>query len=225
MKCNAPRPPEFETSMNLPARARPGRWRFSGALILFTAIWLAMLLWGNGAVDQRIYQALYSGDRPALAAVARFFTMLGEPTLVIAASVVGAVWLWFAGHRHLAPAFFAITAFARLFTELQKYWIARVRPELEPHLVVVKSMSFPSGHATSSMVFFVMTALVLTQGSRWRNAAVGIAVVLALLVGLSRVMLGVHWPSDVVGGWAFGLMWLLLTLRMADRWVARGARR
>ena len=211
--------------MTSPAHARPSRWRFAGALILLMAIWLAMLAWGNGPVDRQIYQSLYSGDRPALAAAARVLTALGEPTLLIAASAAGALWLWLAGHRHLAPAFFAITAFARLFTELQKYWIARARPEVEPHLVIVKSMSFPSGHATSSMVFYVMAALVLSQGSRWRNAAVAGAVLLSLLIGTSRVMLGVHWPSDVAGGWAFGLMWLLVTLRMAQRWVERGATR
>ena len=179
-----------------------------------------MLAFGGGQLDRAVYQALYAGDRPALSAIGRFFTLLGEPTLLILASVVGAVWLWFAGHRHLAPAFFAITAFARVFTEGQKYWIARARPDLEPHLVIVKSMSFPSGHATSSMVFFVMLALVLTERHRrWRAAAAALAIVVALAVGTSRVMLGVHWPSDVVGGWAFGMLWLLLTLRLAERWI------
>lgn len=193
--------------------------RFAAALVALAAVWLTMLALGGGPLDRAIYEALYAGDRPLLSAIARFFTLMGEPTLLILASVVGALWLWFAGHRHLAPAFFAITAFARVFTEAQKYWIARARPDIEPHLVIVKSMSFPSGHATSSMVFFVMVALVLTEGSRWRAPAAALAILMSLAVGASRVMLGVHWPSDVVGGWAFGLLWLLLTLRLAERWV------
>lgn len=193
--------------------------RFAAALVALAAVWMTMLALGGGALDRAIYEALYAGDRPVLSAIARFFTLMGEPTLLILASIIGASWLWFAGHRHLAPAFFAITAFARVFTEAQKYWIARVRPDMEPHLVVVKSMSFPSGHATSSMVFFVMVALVLTEGSRWRAPAAALAILMSLAVGASRVMLGVHWPSDVVGGWAFGLLWLLLTLRLAERWV------
>jgi undecaprenyl-diphosphatase len=60
-------------------------------------------------------------------------------------------------------------------------------------------------------------ALALTRDTRWHRAAAAAAIVLSLLVGTSRVMLGVHWPSDVVGGWAFGLLWVLLTLRLAER--------
>jgi undecaprenyl-diphosphatase len=198
---------------------RPARLRYAVTIAALAALWLAMLLWGNGPVDQRVYGALYSGHIPALVAVARVFTALGEPTVLIAASALVSVWLWFAGHHRLAPAFFAITMFARLFSEAQKYWIGRARPDLESHLVVVKSMSFPSGHATSSMVFYLTLALVLTEGSRWRHAAVFAAILLSILVGASRVMLGVHWPSDVVGGWAFGMLWVLLTLRMAERFV------
>jgi undecaprenyl-diphosphatase len=105
----------------------------------------------------------------------------------------------------------------RGLSEAQKYWIARARPDLEPHLVVVKTSSFPSGHATSSMVFCLAVALALTTRSRWRRPAVAGAVLLSLLIGTSRVILGVHWPSDVVGGWAFGMLWVLLTLRPAER--------
>jgi undecaprenyl-diphosphatase len=107
----------------------------------------------------------------------------------------------------------------RLLTEAQKYWIARARPDLEPHLVVVKTTSFPSGHATSSMIFYLSLALMLTvhHHARRRLVAASTAIALSVLVGLSRVMLGVHWPSDVVGGWAFGLLWVLLTLRSAER--------
>jgi undecaprenyl-diphosphatase len=105
----------------------------------------------------------------------------------------------------------------RFFGEAQKYWIARVRPDLEPHLVVVKSSSFPSGHAASSMIFYLSLALAFTAHSRGRFAAAGAAILLSLMVGTSRVMLGVHWPSDVIGGWAFGMLWVLLTLRSAER--------
>jgi undecaprenyl-diphosphatase len=85
--------------------------------------------------------------------------------------------------------------------------------------VVVKTSSFPSGHATSSMIFYTVIALTLTAKSRWHRPAVAGAILLSLLIGLSRVMLGVHWPSDVIGGWSFGLMWVLLTLRLAERAV------
>jgi undecaprenyl-diphosphatase len=84
---------------------------------------------------------------------------------------------------------------------------------------VVKTSSFPSGHATSSMIFYLTVALALTGGTRWHRTAVAGAVLLSLLIGTSRVMLGVHWPSDVIGGWAFGLLWVLLTLKLAGRFL------
>ena len=100
---------------------------------------------------------------------------------------------------------------------MQKTWVARVRPDLEPHLVVVKTQSFPSGHATSSMILYLTVALALTAGTRWQRPAAAGAILLSLLIGTSRVMLGVHWPSDVVGGWAFGMLWVLVALRPAER--------
>jgi len=102
--------------------------------------------------------------------------------------------------------------------------VARVRPALEPHLVVVKSQSFPSGHASSSMIFYLTMALILTHRGPWRRWAAAGAVLLSLLIGTSRVMLGVHWPSDVIGGWVFGLLWVLLTLRIAEHLIQSDSR-
>ncbi|MFL6830242.1 MAG: phosphatase PAP2 family protein [Sphingomicrobium sp.] len=193
--------------------------RFTGVIVALTALWLAMLLWGGGPLDQAVYEALYAGRSPALAAIARAFTALGEPTVLISAGVAAALWLWYAGHRHLPFVLVAIVMLGRGLSELQKYWIARVRPDVEAHLVVVKTSSFPSGHAASSMIFYLTLALALTRGTRWHRITPAAAVLLSLLIGTSRVMLGVHWPSDVIGGWAFGMLWVLLTLRMARRWV------
>lgn len=196
---------------------RASQVRFAASLIALAAIWLAMLLLGRGPLDRAVYLTLYAGGHPALVTIARVFTFLGEPTVLIAAGFVTAVLLWRGGHRHLPWVLIAITLIGRGASELQKYWIARGRPDLEPHLVVVKTSSFPSGHATSSMIFYLTMALALAAGTRWHRAAAGGAIVLSLLIGLSRVMLGVHWPSDVIGGWAFGLLWVLVTLRLARR--------
>ena len=195
---------------------RRAHWRLIVAVLALAAIWLAMLLGGAGPVDRAIYEALYAGHRPELLAVARTLTFFGDPTLLIGASCIAALWLWHRGGDRAGLVLIVVTLTGRLLGEAQKYWIARVRPDLEPHLVVVKTNSFPSGHATSSMIFYLALALLLAS-HRHRFAAAAAAVVLALLVGTSRVMLGVHWPSDVIGGWAFGLLWLLLTLRPAER--------
>ena len=192
-------------------------WKLASAVIALAGIWLAMLLYGGGPIDRAIYQALYAGGHPVLVAIARLFTTLGDPTFLIAAGVGCALWLWYAGKGRLAIVLVAVTMIGRGLAEVQKYSIARVRPDLEPHMVVVKTSSFPSGHATSSMIFFLTIALALTAGSRWHRRAAAGAVLLSLLIGASRVMLGVHWPSDVVGGWAFGGLWVMLTLRLTER--------
>jgi undecaprenyl-diphosphatase len=176
-----------------------------------------MLLLGGGTVDRSIAGALYVGSSPALVAVARIFTALGEPTVLIAAGFVAAAALWWIGRGRFALGLLLVILIGRAVTEAQKYWIARARPDIEPHLVVVKTSSFPSGHAASSMIFYLVLALALTGRTTWRRIAAAGAVELSLLTGLSRVMLGVHWPSDVIGGWSFGMLWVLLTLPPAER--------
>lgn len=193
------------------------QWRFIAAITTLAVIWLVMLLGGTGTVDRTVYEALYAGNRPVLAAIAHFLTALGEPTVLIAATLLCSLWLWYAGRGRLGITLLAIAMLGRALSEVQKYWIGRDRPDLEAHLVVVKTRSFPSGHANSSMIFYLMVALALTSGTRWQRPAAVAAVLLSLMIGTSRVMLGVHWPSDVIGGWAFGLLWVLLTLRPAER--------
>jgi undecaprenyl-diphosphatase len=191
--------------------------RFAAAIIALAVIWLAMLVLGAGALDRSVYEALYVGQRPALIPVARALTFLGEPTVLIGAGLVWALWLWWTARARLAITLVLIVLIGRCLSEAQKFSIGRVRPDVEPHLVIVQTSSFPSGHATSSMVFYLTFALTLTAGTRWHRAAVAGAVLLSLLIGTSRVMLGVHWPSDVIGGWAFGMLWVLLSLPLAER--------
>jgi len=193
------------------------QWRIIAAIVALAAIWLAMLLLGGGWLDRAIYEDLYAGHRPVLLGIARAFTALGEPTFLIAACVACTLWLWYAGRARLGIVLLLIALLGRGLSEIQKYSVARARPDLEPHLVVVKTSSFPSGHAISSMIFCLTLALALTAHNRWRRPAIGMAVLLSLLIGTSRVMLGVHWPSDVIGGWAFGMLWVLLALRPAER--------
>src|SRR5207253_7562775 len=120
-------------------------------------------------------------------AVARAFTALGDPTMLIGAGVLVALWLWRSGRGRTGLALLLVTMTGRGLGEAQKYWIARVRPDLEPHLVVVKTSSFPSGHAASSMIFYLTLAVALTAGMRWHRFVVAGAVLLSLLIGTSRV--------------------------------------
>jgi undecaprenyl-diphosphatase len=202
--------------MAMPMRARAGQVRYFSTCLALTAVWLAMLLFGAGPLDRRIYELLYAGHRPVLAVIAHVLTAFGEPTVLVAAGFLIAGWLWWRRRGRFALALMLVVLIGRGLSEVQKYTVARVRPALEPHLVAVKTSSFPSGHATSSMIFYLALALALAPAG-WRRPAAACAILLSLLIGTSRVMLGVHWPSDVIGGWTFGALWVLLTLRVAER--------
>lgn len=119
-------------------------------------------------------------------------------------------------HRPAAIALLATVVGGRLLIELLKMAVGRPRPALDAHPVYVFSQSFPSGHAGNTMITFGAIALFALP-ERWRTAGLAIAVSLSLLIGSTRPLLGVHWPSDVVGGWCLGLLWLLLCWSLWER--------
>ncbi len=206
-------------------RPPPARWVVVALSAGLAAIFLAMMIGGAGALDRLVFAAFYAGGQPGWIAAARALSLLGDPRVLIPATLAIAAWLGWRGHRHSALTLVAVTLAGRGLNSLIKLGVARVRPDIEPHLMVELSNSFPSGHAAGSMIFFLTLALLLAHRRPWRGRAAAAAILVAILVGLSRVMLGVHWPSDVVGGWAFGALWVLVTLRMADDLVAPRLRR
>lgn len=195
--------------------------RLLAPIAVLAAVWLIMLLLGGRPLDRQVYETLYAGRSPALVEVAKALSIIGQGPVLIAAGFLCALWLAWTSRGRLAVVLLLVTLVGRGLGELQKYEIARVRPDVEPHLVFVKTMSFPSGHAASSMIFGLTVALALAAGTRWERAAVAVAILLSLLIGTSRVMLGVHWPSDVVGGWAFGLLWVMISFPLALRLAGR----
>jgi undecaprenyl-diphosphatase len=185
---------------------------YSRAALLLGApvlLWLAMLLLGGGALDHRILLDLYAGRRPVVADAARLVTILGDGRVVTLLAIAGAIVLFF--RRRSWPALVLVlgTALGKALTEIQKYGFSRLRPDENPHLVVVHNLSFPSGHSANAMMTYVALALFLADREH-RRFWLAAAVAVSFLVGLSRVMLGVHWPSDVVGGWSYGLLWAFL---------------
>jgi len=99
----------------------------------------------------------------------------------------------------------------------------RARPDVTPHLVHVSSASFPSGHATISAAVYLSLGLMLAETDPHRIGRVFLVAFMCLivvLIGCSRVYLGVHWPSDVVAGWCIGAVWALLVFA-AMRWLRR----
>lgn len=208
------------TGLDLPRKAQPKHIALPAAALAL--LWLAMMIAGAGEIDGRLLALVYGADRPLVRDVARAFTFLGEGPVLILISVAVAAWLLWRGSPRSGLVLVAVTLAGRALIDAQKYGIRRLRPEDLEHLVPVSSPAFPSAHAGNSMIVCLTIALVLARGTGWRRPAIAAGVALALLVGLSRVVLGVHWPSDVAGGWAFGLLWVLLALPWAERLANRG---
>jgi undecaprenyl-diphosphatase len=174
-----------------------------------------MLLLGAGAGDRELLLALYAADEPWIALVALGLTKLGDWSTLVAVTFLGTFWLLSRRRPWDALTLLAASLSGRILVILQKIWFERLRPEEDMRLVDVSSLSFPSGHAGNSMIVYLSLALLLFEEPRKRRIAAGCAIVLSLLIGVSRPLVGVHWPRDVVGGWAFGLLWVLLWLRLA----------
>jgi undecaprenyl-diphosphatase len=106
-----------------------------------------------------------------------------------------------------------------------KLSLNRPRPELVPHLAKVSNASFPSGHAMiSAAIYFTVAAMLAETQSRTavRAYLMALAGVLVVLIGVSRIYLGVHWPSDVMAGWCLGSVWALVAFA-ANRALRRKA--
>lgn len=145
--------------------------------------------------------------------VARDITALGSGAVLVVVAVLVTGFL--ALSRHFAAALFVAVASlggATLNTIL-KTLFDRQRPDLEMRLIEIDSLSFPSGHAMSSATIYLTLAVLLTRLVTRRREKIYLlvaALLLSFVVGLSRVYLGVHYPTDVVAGWAAGVAWAQL---------------
>ena len=163
------------------------------------------------------------GGPPWLRAAAIDVTALGSVTVL--SLWVGFAVVLLAAQRLWLTAAATLTAClsVSLAIDAVKWDVARPRPTVVPHLVQVAHSSFPSGHAAGSAAIYLTLAALASQvvpDRRGRHALIVMAVLLTGMIGASRVYLGVHWPSDVLAGWAFGTVWALAW------WLATaGARR
>lgn len=145
-------------------------------------------------------------------------THLGGAPFLLSVLAIAAL-LTMRRSRRDAVLLLAIVLSGRLMVELIKWLVNRARPAFDEHPVTVFSQSFPSGHAGNSMVTYLAIAVVALPRA-WRGPGVAGALLLSIAIGITRPILGVHWPTDVVGGWAFGLAWVWLCLEIAKRFRA-----
>lgn len=196
--------------------------------VLFALVvaWAAMLLFGGLDLDRALLSLLHGGDRSSeLVLGARVASAFGSAEILIPLSLAAAAWLVFQRRIKSAAVLILATTSGRILVELQKAQTARIRPAEQPQLAEVHNLAFPSGHAANATIVFLTLAFLLTSTYPRRALAVWAAVWLSILVGVSRLVLGVHWPSDVIAGWAFGLFWTLLLLRLTGHEVGDGSPR
>lgn len=188
----------------------------AGALIV---LGLAGLLWAPvHALDIRILLAMRHPEDPSqllgppwVREMLRDFMGLGGEGVQVIFIACGLGVLWLAGRRREAYWFLGGVVGAFVIGSVLKHLIARPRPELIPHGAYTFTASFPSGHTMMATVVWSWLALALADavGKRAvRDFALAIALVIAFVVGASRVYMGVHWPSDVVESWGLGIAWV-----------------
>lgn len=196
----------------------------TGALLVFT--WLATQVFRNAAMDfdAAVRDGVHAWATPPLTAFFRVVTQFGsEVVLVPLGSVV--VWRFAAaGRRHAAVLFVIAALGGEALDFMLKVLFRRTRPEVFFGLAAPQTYSFPSGHAMLSVCFYgVLAALVAPRlESRGRRAAMWAgAAVAAALIGLSRVYLGVHYPSDIVAGYAAAVVWVFSVRAGYGIWLRR----
>jgi undecaprenyl-diphosphatase len=210
----------------------------AGALLTVTLIWGFVHIAGEVAegdtqrFDEKIMLLLRHPDDirqprgPAwLPGAMRDIPALGSPPVMILFTLAVVVALAVRGQYHAVALVLGATLSGRFLNMYLKAFFARPRPDLALHLTEVRTASFPSGHAMESAIIYLTLAALLARlvvPRALKLYIVGVALFLSFLVGLSRVYLGVHYPTDVLAGWMAGLAWAVLCWGIATYLQRRG---
>lgn len=154
----------------------------------------------------------------------RDVTSLGGTVVLVFITLATIVYLLLAGNRQAALFVLAAIGGGQILSSALKLGVDRPRPDLVSHLVDVHTLSFPSGHAMLSAVTYLTLGALLTHILPDRVTklyVLSLAVLLTFGVGVSRIYLGVHWPSDVLAGWCAGAAWAMLCWLAARRFMRR----
>ena len=155
----------------------------------------------------------------------RDVTSLGGVTITTMVTLAAVGFLLLSRRRGAALFVLASIAGAATLSFVIKGVIERPRPELTLHSMEVYTSSFPSGHATGAAATYLTLGALLARFQRRRRLKaylLTLAVILTVMIGLSRLYLGVHWPSDVLAGWTLGSSWALLCWMVARQLQRQG---
>jgi undecaprenyl-diphosphatase len=152
------------------------------------------------------------------------FTALGGLTVLFLITGVTTGYFVIIGKRNLAFVIVSTVLSGWMVSATIKLLVGRERPDIVPHLVAVHDASFPSGHAMVSAVTYLTLGTLLASIQQSKLASryiITISVALTLLIGSSRIFLGVHFPTDVIAGWLLGAAWAMICHAIARRYILR----
>lgn len=194
----------------------------------------AMFLWLSSqvmtsetiaAIDAAAFDVAVSIHTPWLTTLVTWITTIGNTSVLTVLSIAVGLWLARLGSRRRLIAFAATMVLGGLLNVLLKSSTERPRPGVFEPLVRATGFSFPSGHSMGSMLFFgslsYVLAVTLETHRGWRVLAVAGCLLCAVAIGLSRVYLGVHYLSDVAGGFSAGICWIGICIAATEAWTAR----
>ena len=199
-------------------------------LPLMAAIVMLIAAWTGGPQNDVDFGVVAEAVKarqadPLLTELPAWLSLMGNAIILLPATALVIILLIVGGRRRSAALLFVVVALERVLLDGMKILLGRERPEIALHPVETHSFSFPSGHAANTMTVLVAMALFALP-KHHRRWSVPLAITLAALVGLTRPWLGVHWPSDVLGGWMLAALVIFAALWADDRWkiTARDAR-
>jgi membrane-associated phospholipid phosphatase len=199
--------------------------RFTIALVttlIFVAIARAVIEGHADAIDRAIALAIHRVDTPTLDRVMIVVTESGAGATIAVAIAIVAAWCLHEQRSRLAVVLVMNGVAEEATNWLLKELFARNRPALFEEIMRPTSYSFPSGHAMSAVAAYGALAVVLiAMRPGWRPVVIPISVLWILAIGFSRVYLGVHWPSDVIAGFAAGAPFVLVTIQLTRAVPAR----
>jgi undecaprenyl-diphosphatase len=178
-------------------------------------------------IENKIMQGLRPAGQPlgpvGTVAVVRDVTALGSAVVLVIMTLLILGYLWMTGRTRVLLLIAVATAGGQGLNLVLKHSFSRERPDAALHLVEVSSTSFPSGHSMASSIFYLTIGVLLARTAKRRREKVyfvGSALLLTVLIGFSRVYLGVHYPTDVLAGWSAGTAWAMGCWLVAD-WLGR----
>ena len=195
------------------------------SILLFQVLLEGPLTRVDGDLADRLNDMVRA--RPNVVTGLQLVSWLGKPPALWVVTAASIAYTWRHGAHRLTFFLLATTLGGAVLSTAVKVLVDRPRPEVDHPIATAFGKSFPSGHALSSTVVYgavLLTFLPVLAGRR-RHAAVAISSVLVLAIGASRLMLGVHFLSDVAGGFVLGVAWLCAATAIFETWrVERGRR-